>query len=485
MKETLYLKRFDTGTVCDVTEDFTLPDYQPEIRRVIGVVGNTTSDGKYLSGDEIEVDGGVTFTVLYVGGDGGLYQTSQTSSYTGRISAKSEDDRFTAGDIVLSCSTENISCRVTGPRKITLSARVKLGIMSQKPFSAGMKADGNVRRKTETHKCACLSELRHSSDVSGEMREREGLRLVMARGEICIYDVRIADGIATVKGDAFVCALLCSDEGEYVTSRGRAPLEDEIQIPDGMKGEVCTAASFATPVMLEMESGENGEITWRMEYDIDCDIMRCDEAEITTDAYLTDSEDELTMSEYEVYYPAGCANGRLTVTTSMKQKPDMKPICAWGVGVLDKCEISRGRMSLTGGLKLSIVNSGNGDVSLDEVSLPFKYECDAGNGAPDTEDQSLTKKMSVSVTDIQTRCDGDKLNITAELGISAVAMGRKRIKCAESIVPAVGATKNREKRSGNNVIRIYSPGEGETPWDVEKRFKLGYTPETEGEFYIV
>ena len=116
MNQTIYVKRFDTSAVCDVTEDFVLPDYIPEVRRVIGVRTTVSADGKYLSGDELETDGGVTYNVMYVGGDGAICMTSQTSSYTGRVPLKTEDDRFTPQDIVMTCTAENVNCRVTAPR---------------------------------------------------------------------------------------------------------------------------------------------------------------------------------------------------------------------------------------------------------------------------------------------------------------------------------------------------------------------------------
>ena len=64
MNTKIYVKRFDTGSTVDLSEDFTLPDYQPEMSRVIAVRATATVDGKYLSGDELEADGGVTYSVL-------------------------------------------------------------------------------------------------------------------------------------------------------------------------------------------------------------------------------------------------------------------------------------------------------------------------------------------------------------------------------------------------------------------------------------
>ena len=42
----LYEKRLDTGSAAEVSEDFTLPDYRPEIRRIAGVRAEAVIDGK-------------------------------------------------------------------------------------------------------------------------------------------------------------------------------------------------------------------------------------------------------------------------------------------------------------------------------------------------------------------------------------------------------------------------------------------------------
>ncbi len=482
MNRTLYLKRFDMTSVCDVTEDFTLPDYIPEIRRVIGVRALATTDGKYLSGDELEADGSVTYTVLYVGGDGEIYQVSETSSYTGRAPAKSEDDRFSVSDIVLSCTAENVSCRVTAPRRITLSSRVKLSVMSQRPVSAELEAEGSVRRLTEVHRTAHIAEIRHTAETSGELRDREGSRIVMASGEICISDVRIGGGKATVKGESFVSLVLASAEGEYFTARKGAGIEEEIELPAPVEGTESRACAFAIPVMLEVESSEDGEIRWKMEYDIDLDIMESCDTEITRDAYLTDSEDIAERTEFEAYCPALSVNGRLTTSAALKQRTGMVPVCAWGVGQIDKCEIAGGRAVLTGNVKLYIPMTGGDDAVCEEVSVPLKYEAEAILGGGDFDDSALLRRASVAVNDIGIRADGESLHVTAELAISAVALGCRRIGCVKSVTPASG---EEEGVTADNIIRIYVPSADEGAWDVEKRFRLKEAAQTEGECYII
>lgn len=480
---TLFKKRFDTGIVCDVSEDFTLPDYQPEIRRVLGVRARSTADGKYLTGEEFEVDGGVTYTVIYVGADGEVHQASETSSYTGKMPAPSENDRFGTADLVLTCACENVNCRVSAPRKMTLSSRVRLGVMSERPVSADMRAEGEVRTRPAKVDSANIIQLRHTSEVAGETYDKSGATLVLASGEMCISDVRVSGDRAVVKGDAYVnLTLHRTDDVEYVTIRKSAPIEEEIALPDDVRGEGVRAVAFATPLMLEVESADDGEIRWKMEYDVDLDVMSTSQTDIVLDAYLIGAEDEVKFSEVDAYYPAGIVNGRLTTSASVKSREDMKPITAWGSASVTGCEISGGRMMLTGQVKLSVLMTGEGESLCEEAVLPLRYECDAYQGAPDTDEGSLLQRTSVTVCDIGMRQDGENVHLTAELAIAASALGCRKVRFVSEVVPVGEAKRSTDEGC---VIRVYAPSGGESSWDVEKRFRLRDAAQAEGDYYII
>ena len=110
---TIYEKRFDTGTLAELSEDFTLPDYQAEVRRILGVRAQAVIDGKYLSGDELEADGSVIYTVCYADPDGQIAEASETSAFTARVPLKSGDDRYSPADLALSTQTDGAVCRLT------------------------------------------------------------------------------------------------------------------------------------------------------------------------------------------------------------------------------------------------------------------------------------------------------------------------------------------------------------------------------------
>ncbi|MGN1410842.1 MAG: hypothetical protein ACI4XJ_11800 [Eubacteriales bacterium] len=490
----IYLKRVETESTLDLSEDFVLPDYQPEVRRVIGVRANAYADGKYLSGEELEADGAMTYTVLYVGGDGEIAQVSETSSFTGHIPLKTEDDRLSPNDTILSVSADACTCRVTAPRKITLSSKVRLGLCSSRAAETSLKTDNAVvRRKTAEVSSAGAAEIRHNAEVSGEIREREGMRLVSAVGEICVSDVRFSGDGVSVKGDAYVNLLLSDPDGNYVTSRSRTPIDESVVLPDGFvpqkssqqSGNAYTssAAAFPSVTMTEVSLADDGLISWNMEYALDIDCIRKIRSEITDDAYLPDVEGEvLTTSELKVIGASGAASGRLTHQQSVKVKPDSTYVFAWGKGDIDKITLKDGRMCASGNVKISCVTENGGEYSIDESTAPFRYECEAMSD--DGGENSDIRKTSVNVCDIIARHDGDEVSFTAELSVSVFALSEKVTPAVTEITPVEAAIAGKDKKN-RSTIKIYVPDPDESSWAVEKKFRLGCPPEKNEGFYII
>lgn len=478
MNTILYTPKFQTSGYADVTEDVSLPDYIPEVRRVVGVRANCAVDGKYMAGDALEVDGSVTYTVLYTGGDGSLAQYSQTTPYTGKLPVQ-EDVQPNA--VVVWANAEQISCRVTAPRKITLSSRVRLGAMAQTGTDAAMKCDdkGDVRRRNASVTTASITEVRASGEAGGEIREKEGTRVIMASAEMAVGDVRVGTptGRITVKGDVYLNALSVSPDGGTVISRSRVPVEDTFPLPDRAEPASCRAAAFGTVTLIEVDAGDDGVMQWRTEYDIDCDIMETGECVIAEDAYIVGHEDELTSQTADCCTPAGCVNGRLTTSASAKLRPGTNFITAWGTVSGEKCSVKNGRLNVEGVVKLECVAAGEGDTFTDEVQIPLKYECEAFPGAADCD--APAARVRAVITDVSARPEGDTLNLTAELAISAAALGKQP-------VTYVGAVSRKSPlNEKKNLLRVYIPDGDESRWDVEKRFRLKEEAKLEGKAYVI
>ena len=87
----------------DITREISLPDYQPEIKRLLRVNATIQPPTRYIGGGNIEFSGNVDFTVLYAGEDGALYCFPFTSEYVLHTTADADSPLSYFPDQTLCC----------------------------------------------------------------------------------------------------------------------------------------------------------------------------------------------------------------------------------------------------------------------------------------------------------------------------------------------------------------------------------------------
>ena len=113
--------------VTELSEDFDLPDYQPEIKRLLRVQARVSSADTYIGAGNAECSGTVDYSILYSGADGTLYCASQTGEYRFAFPVELPAD-FDAGEGLIcdvDSQAENVAGRVMAPRKLTLRCRLR------------------------------------------------------------------------------------------------------------------------------------------------------------------------------------------------------------------------------------------------------------------------------------------------------------------------------------------------------------------------
>ena len=160
-----------TETV-EVSEDFSLPDYVPEARRVLGVVRDATADNGFRDGATYLQEGNVCYTVFYLGEDGQVTSVPLSSAYSAKVPLPED---FAAEDgFVIVWDLENVSCRVTSPRRLSLSARLRMQSLAAGREDASCRRIGEhpeamvLRRETVPN--VRLSTARHTASAAGNLR---------------------------------------------------------------------------------------------------------------------------------------------------------------------------------------------------------------------------------------------------------------------------------------------------------------------------
>jgi len=106
---------FDGAVGGEVSEDFVLPDYMPEVSRVLRLEYRAIPEGKYVGAGNLEFSGAVAYTVIYASGDSDICSVSLSSSYENKCEIPSD-----ARDIRVATAIERAFCRLLGPRNLSV-----------------------------------------------------------------------------------------------------------------------------------------------------------------------------------------------------------------------------------------------------------------------------------------------------------------------------------------------------------------------------
>ncbi len=452
----------------ETTEEFTLPDYMPAIRRILRVSATPLPESRFLTGSALEFSGTVSYSVLYIGEAGELYCAPLTSEYTASTACP-EGTVADAAGVYVDTWVEAATCRVTEPRRLTLRSRLKTkltAVSSVCPEDRLCTPEGDrvpaaladtAERLIATATGVSLAR-GETTAVAGGALSTAG-KVICPRGAVKILTATAGDGAVTLSGEVLVFVLLRTEEGQYACVKEKAPFTEVVTVPGALPGDI--ARGYGRVAAITVTPGQTGA-TWEAEFDLEAEAARRTECPYTADLFSTAGETALTMRETENLRLLRCATGALTVNGEGGHLPagatvlDCEVVCT-----PDRVEARDGRLQLGGNCAATVLLLNDGEITSEEFSFPFKYtpdgEADAGE---------LLYRCTADVIGVTCRPAGEKLSVTAELSLSMTVLCKERVRYVSEATLAPG--KGAEKTPGS--IRICYPGEGESLWDIAKRY---------------
>ena len=122
-KQSVLIKTFEGTALDEISAEYNLPDYLPDINRLLKVSAKISESSHYLSGDAVEYDGKLKCAILYATGDGSLKSAEFERDFSGTTAVSG-----TSGDCDIRFEPQiaSVSCRLQNPRKLT--AKMKLSL---------------------------------------------------------------------------------------------------------------------------------------------------------------------------------------------------------------------------------------------------------------------------------------------------------------------------------------------------------------------
>lgn len=453
----------------ELSFDFTLPDYQPEIKRLLRIGAEVLTPESSFGMNDCEFSGNVDYYVTYLGSDDQMYCAPLSGEY--RISIPLSDGMglFYDGDAYISCDL--VSGRVTAKRKLTIRTRlcafvsIYNNIALESDFLGGADPACTERLDGEVNAGAVesitLPPVNVTDEMIPDMRDGE-IRVICAEGKVGVSECVAQNGEIICRGDIFIKLLMCSDGGNIPYSVNR-------KIPFSVSGAskiadagTCACASGCVDQL--SVTVDDGRIDIEAGARIRVIAGKNEIVKYTKDMYSTLCETECDTLNFDVMKNTGCFNSNITVSDtrsldelSVKHGSRLVDICS--DPIIESCEITGTRAKIAGRIRCTLIFECDGEYAPTDTEIPFVFLQDVKEG---------TERVFASCTCVNERgrIDGERIGMDHELYICASFFGNERI-------AAMTALHFGELIAHNDAsMRVCYPSHSDSLWSVGRKYHI-------------
>lgn len=471
MANTYDTERTLAGTYsCEAGGEYTLPDYTPEVRRVIRVDCDATVTGQYDTQDKTEVGGDVTYCLIYLDGDGALSSVTLDGTFSCQIPG-GEGVRMQVVPTV-----DGVTCRLGGPRRVTMKANMTLrpiAVRSETLTEAETADLGEceiLRRPLTVGETVFFEG--EENDLTDSVKAEPDSRLLSVCGRVLVREAKAEVGAVRVRADLWMTALCADGSGTPYTVRGKIPVEETISEErltpafSAMAFGRCSAcsASFA-----------NEEGSDRLVFDARVTLfgVAVNNEVVTPMCDVYALEYPISVSRAPVtgrYYPA-CLQGNCTVDGSMPLAElglteEAVPLDSRGQASVTSCTADGAEVTMEGEIRMFCLLGVPGDESY--AGATFRFPWKARMTAKEPLPAGAQLMPQVQVVGCHVRSDGQKLSADAELQLSCLATATNEIEAVDGIT---ADTEHPFALRRGEIVAAYLEG-GDSLWSVGKRYHV-------------
>lgn len=462
---------FEEAAEQQIESDITLPDYFPDIVRVIKCTLKANIVSVSSGGNRITADGNAIISVLYICESGKLHCFEQKIP----VSKYVETPKAEEYTCIASAKTQYVNCRVISQRRIDI--RGSIGI----DFKAYEKCDKRIVSSCENKniqlrtKSANVSNLKDcvsrcfSMNETIEIGASQGTigQIVRCNAIAVLDSTKLVAGKILVKGELKVKVVFLTD-GECVLEK----IENSMPISQIIEAATTESCSdFVTLCVPSVEvhaktdsSGALRLIDVSAVIRADVSVYENEEILYSTDAYSTEYETDFQResvelkSIFEKFSDTYLCKGSVEISGSaVKSIEDI--FCN---GLNYTVSLSGNEMLISGKADVSFlaVNSEDELQSFDR-ELDFQYKRATTLG------ESFSASCNVTPTGIDYILSAEnKLDIRIETEISGLIFDASK----KQIISDISCDEAKKKKKRSAALTIYFAQQGEEIWEIARRY---------------
>lgn len=465
----------DTMQEQSVELDYVLPDYYPDIFRMIKCCLQPRLVSYTISGDKISYDLNAELSIIYLSENSSrLHCIRQKLSYNKIVSLADTGENMSAA-FDLKCGYVN--CRVVNKRRIDIHGLIETGIKVQCSRHRDVICDAfgmNVQLKKQN--VSYISQrltARKTFNINEEFQLSDTLPPVLSilHSDVkCIVsEKKIIANKLVVKGEMIINILYsCEDTKSMQTMQFNVPFSQIVDMDNADENYTVFAEISVSECDINSCGSEN--------HGVKCDItaaLECTALKSSCTAFVTDA--------YSTTFPCETANGMIKVSAiplTLSENHQVKfnadssgnPInCIYDVWCsVSKCttEIHNDTHTavITGAVMCTILAGGEGGSPvIVEKEEPFEHriESDIINGNTIIEPIITVSGCSYNLN------DAGNISVKADLCIGGTITNSWQCNVLTDIEPDETSEKVRD---GDYTLKLYYGIENEDVWEIAKRY---------------
>ena len=458
--------------------DFTLPDYCPDIQKILKCSVKPNIISRNISGGQIAIDGNAEIKIIYIDSSSPQIRCCENSAnFSASIDISGNTENIIA---FTSTKTEYINCRAVSPRKIDLhgaiSVCVKVYQKNNMEISSSVSGKDTEQKieKISVSNLAGLGQQQFSVSETLEIGDNKPLPEMIISSEVIFLggEPKIMPNKAVVKGDLAVKILYIADmeAGSTEKLEYQIPVSQIVDVPGISEDCECITKVEILENKIEIPSdSESNQNLISVNIKCAATVLAFypKEVNIVTDVYSRKYETKNTYVPIEIKQILKNFSETLNIRdsaelpgTNIKEIVNITPSVS---GI--KTSLSDEKVSVKGILKLDILGIDTEDIPFySERAIDFeKNLSEALSG------DNVSFETEIIPTEIKIMSqDENKINFSLSLTANVTAYTTQKI----NMIIDIEADETPDAQNCQSPsVTVYFANQNESVWDIARKYR--------------
>ncbi len=457
----------------ELNTDLSLPDYLPEVKRLLCVRAVAMPADRYVGVGNAELSGTVEYRMLYAGHDGAIYGTTHKEDYQLALPMDVNTEVDVSEGVVCDVEVvpEAVTGRVSAPRKLSLRSRLRADVrvlgMRRMEVDGVHTASTAMERLCGEMPCArVFAGKGESFTLADEVvfdANRQDLRVIATEGQVFVAEADAGSGCVNCRGEVYLKLIYCYEGSEEPCSVQIRKLPFSQSVP--VEGCEVNCEACAHGVCSDLHATvEDGRANCEVTVHLQARAMRNETLCYVKDVYSTELTSESRYVEQILPQAIRCANGNFSLNATLT--PEESGLRAGGrvldvalIPTVTGVECQRGRAILSGRCRCHLLLSDGEESYAQEAELPFRYEIDGVEGCAE-EYEAVVDPLSC-----RARADGDRIAVDAEMAVCLSVRGSASTRMLSEV--RFGEAVERDSTA---VYTVCYPTPADSLWSISKKY---------------